>query len=140
MSRQVLRRIDDEKDGMVALPPVNLVRQRLRKTVKVFAVSQPGRRAAALTAPALPGGCAPPVADWPRKQEREYLDDLEKRFQKKIEVAGARDLAPEAFRVDGKIVAPTGDDDGAPKKKGRGRRGGRGRGRKSDGKAAADGA
>jgi hypothetical protein len=50
LSRQVLRRIDDDKDGMVALPPVNLVRQRLRKTVKEFAVSSPGRRAAALTA------------------------------------------------------------------------------------------
>jgi hypothetical protein len=35
---------------MVALPPVNLVRQRLRKTVKEFQVSSPGRRAAALTA------------------------------------------------------------------------------------------
>ncbi len=50
MTRQVLRRIDDDKDGMVALPPVNLVRQRLRKTVKEFQVSSPGRRAAALTA------------------------------------------------------------------------------------------
>ena len=50
MSRPVLRRIDEDKDGLVALPPVNLVRSRLRKTVKEFAVSPPGRRAAALAA------------------------------------------------------------------------------------------
>jgi hypothetical protein len=35
---------------LVALPPIPLVRQRLRSTVKDFGVSQPGRRAAALAA------------------------------------------------------------------------------------------
>jgi hypothetical protein len=50
MTRPVLRRIEDDNDGLVALPPVPLVRQRLRKTVKEFAVSSPGRRAAAVAA------------------------------------------------------------------------------------------
>ncbi len=50
MTRPVLRRIDDDNDGLVALPPIPLVRQRLRTTVKEFSISQPGRRAAALAA------------------------------------------------------------------------------------------
>jgi hypothetical protein len=50
MTRPVLRRPDDDNDGLVALPPVPLVRQRLRASVKEFALSQPGRRAAALAA------------------------------------------------------------------------------------------
>ena len=52
MTRPVLRRPDDDNDGLVALPPVPLVRQRLRASVKEFAASQPGRRAAALAAAA----------------------------------------------------------------------------------------
>jgi hypothetical protein len=50
LTRPVLRRNEDDNDGLVALPPVPLVRQRLRQTVKEFASSQPGRRAAALAA------------------------------------------------------------------------------------------
>src|SRR5688572_20544099 len=51
MTRPALRRINDEdSDGLVALPPVAVVRQRLRTTVKEFALAAPGRRAAALAA------------------------------------------------------------------------------------------
>jgi hypothetical protein len=51
MTRPALRRINDEdSDGLVALPPVAVVRQRLRTTVKEFAHAAPGRRAAALAA------------------------------------------------------------------------------------------
>ncbi len=51
MSRPALRRYhDEESDGLVALPPMHTVRQRLRQTVKEFAASSPGRRAAALAA------------------------------------------------------------------------------------------
>lgn len=50
LNRTFLRRPEDETDGLVALPPIHIVRQRLRTTVKEFAVSQPGRRAAALAA------------------------------------------------------------------------------------------
>ena len=38
MTRPVLRRPDDDNDGLVALPPVPLVRQRLRSSVKDFAI------------------------------------------------------------------------------------------------------
>lgn len=50
MTRPVLRRLDDDADGLVALPPIPVVRARLRQTVKEFARSNPGRRAAALAA------------------------------------------------------------------------------------------
>jgi hypothetical protein len=50
MTRPVLRRLDDDADGLVALPPIPVVRARLRQTVKEFAKSSPGRRAAALAA------------------------------------------------------------------------------------------
>ena len=50
MTRPVLRRPDDDNDGLVALPPIQVVRQRLRTTVKEFATAAPGRRAAALAA------------------------------------------------------------------------------------------
>ena len=44
------RRYDEDGDGLVALPPINDVRLRLRASVKEFAVASPGRRAAALAA------------------------------------------------------------------------------------------
>jgi hypothetical protein len=50
MTRPVLRRHEDDNDGLVALPPIPVVRQRLRRTVKEFAQASPGRRAAALAA------------------------------------------------------------------------------------------
>jgi hypothetical protein len=51
MTRPALRRSHDEDtDGLVALPSITLVRQRLRTTVKEFAIAAPGRRAAALAA------------------------------------------------------------------------------------------
>lgn len=50
MTRPLLRRPEDDNDGLVALPPITVVRQRLRTTVKDFGVASPGRRAAALAA------------------------------------------------------------------------------------------
>ena len=51
MTRPALRRYHDEdNDGLVALPAISTVRQRLRQTVKEFGQSSPGRRAAALAA------------------------------------------------------------------------------------------
>jgi ribonuclease G len=98
--------------------------------------------------------CAPKVAELLRKEEREWLDILEKRYHKKIEVKGATSTKPDVFHIDGApspsssptptspMRSPTrstkgGDGDEAPKKRGRGRRGGRGRNKKAaDGKAA----
>ena len=47
--------------------------------------------------------CAPRVADLLSKQEREYLDHLEKRFQKQIFVVGQKGWKPDQFRVAGKM-------------------------------------
>ena len=46
---------------------------------------------------------SPRVADILQKQEREYLDSLEKRFQKLITVIGQKGWKPEQFRVAGKM-------------------------------------
>jgi ribonuclease G len=47
--------------------------------------------------------CAPRVAEVLSRQERDYLDHLEKRFQKKIEVIGQKGWKPDQFRVAGKM-------------------------------------
>jgi ribonuclease G len=47
--------------------------------------------------------CAPRVADVLSKQERDYLDHLEKRFQKLIIVTGQKGWKPDQFRVAGKM-------------------------------------
>ncbi|HMG25106.1 MAG TPA: Rne/Rng family ribonuclease [Kofleriaceae bacterium] len=47
--------------------------------------------------------CAPRVADLLSKQEREYLDHLEKRFQKLITVIGQKGWKPDQYRVAGKM-------------------------------------
>jgi hypothetical protein len=47
--------------------------------------------------------CAPRVADLLSKQERDYLDHLEKRFQKMITVVGQKGWKPDQFRVAGKM-------------------------------------
>jgi len=47
--------------------------------------------------------CAPRVADVLSKQERDYLDHLEKRFQKLITVSGQKGWKPDQFRVAGKM-------------------------------------
>jgi ribonuclease G len=46
---------------------------------------------------------APRVAEVLQKQEREYLDSLEKRFQKMITVVGQKGWKPDQFRVAGKM-------------------------------------
>jgi ribonuclease G len=70
----------------------------------------------------------PGVADLLRRNEREYIDALEKRFQKKVEVKGSSKLEPEEWKVAGKssreINAPEPRQNG--KSSGR-KRGGRGR-------------
>jgi hypothetical protein len=46
---------------------------------------------------------APRVAEVLQRQEREYLDSLEKRFQKMITVIGQKGWKPDQFRVAGKM-------------------------------------
>jgi ribonuclease G len=47
--------------------------------------------------------CSPRVAEVLQRQERDYLDHLEKRFQKKIEVVPQKGWKPDQFRVAGKM-------------------------------------
>lgn len=88
---------------------------------------------------------APRVAEVLQKQERDYLDTLEKRFQKLITVVGQKGWKPDQFRVAGKMSTeiaaqaaaelphthPTrnGTSGGGAGGKRRRRRGGRGRDR-----------
>jgi hypothetical protein len=46
---------------------------------------------------------APRVAEVLQRQERDYLDSLEKRFQKLIIVVGQKGWKPDQFRVAGKM-------------------------------------
>ncbi len=45
--------------------------------------------------------CAAPVAEHLRKHERDYTDELEKRFQKKLEIRVSGALAPDEYKVAG---------------------------------------
>ena len=47
--------------------------------------------------------CAPRVAEVLQKQERDFLDSLEKRFQKKIDVVPQKSWRPDQFRVAGRL-------------------------------------
>jgi ribonuclease G len=47
--------------------------------------------------------CAPRVADLLSRDERDYLDSLEKRFQRKIEVVPQKSWKPDQYRVAGKM-------------------------------------
>lgn len=47
--------------------------------------------------------CAPRVAEILQRQERDFLDTLEKRFQKMITVIGQKGWKPDQFRVAGKM-------------------------------------
>jgi hypothetical protein len=47
--------------------------------------------------------CAPRVAELLSRQERDYLDHLEKRFQKLIIVVGQKGWKPDQYRVAGKM-------------------------------------
>ena len=98
--------------------------------------------------------CAPRVAELLSSEERDYLDHLEKRFQKLITVAGQKGWKPDQFRVAGKMstdlaaeaaaVAPkNAAKNGQPRsagssgggRSGRRRRGGRGRGSRANANA-----
>jgi ribonuclease G len=99
--------------------------------------------------------CAPRVAELLSKEERDYLDHLEKRFQKMITVVGQKGWKPDQFRVAGKMSTDLAAEAAAegPKnghnhgerrsagssagggRSGRRRRGGRGRGNRTNANA-----
>jgi ribonuclease G len=46
--------------------------------------------------------CAPRVAELLLKYERDYIDDLEKKFQKKVNIAGTNGFKPDQYSVAGR--------------------------------------
>ncbi len=69
--------------------------------------------------------CSPKVADLLEKYERGYIDELEKRFHKKVEVKKSNAMAPDQYKVAGRAVK----DEEQTKKTNGGRRKGRGSGK-----------
>ncbi|MEN8162415.1 MAG: Rne/Rng family ribonuclease, partial [Myxococcota bacterium] len=70
----------------------------------------------------------PAVADFLRKHERTYIDALEKRFQKLVEIKGTSKLDPEEYKVAGRSSREDLPDAGRHGKGSGRKRGGRGRG------------
>jgi ribonuclease G len=76
--------------------------------------------------------CPPPVAEMLDRYDRRYLDELEKRFQKKVDIKGAAGLQVDQYKVEGRVVKveepASGPKSGVAGRKRRGRSGRRGRG------------
>jgi ribonuclease G len=76
--------------------------------------------------------CPPPVAEMLDRYDRRYLDELEKRFQKKVEIKSSSAIAVDQYKVEGRVVKveepASGPKTGASGRKRRGRSGRRGRG------------
>ena len=65
--------------------------------------------------------CLPKIAKWLEVNERDYLDFLEKRFQKKVEFKTNRFLPQDQYKVEGKTlkIEESTKKNGASKKRGR---------------------
>jgi ribonuclease G len=82
--------------------------------------------------------CAPKIADLLGQHEREYMDELEKKFQKKVSIQGVRGYRHDQFKVTGRggevvaarasQTAASGQERNGQRSERRGRRGGRRRG------------
>ncbi len=73
-------------------------------TVAYEVMREVRRMGASVDAPKIIVECAPLVANWLEKNERDYLDHLEKRFHKLVELKGTRGLPPDQYKVEGKIM------------------------------------
>jgi ribonuclease G len=138
-------------------------RVKSAQTVAYEALRDVRRLGQALAGDTIVVTCAPAVARRLKTEERQYVDELEKRFHKLVDVKASANLKPEDFKVAGSGGAAVLDEDTgadaatgagsdavagarAPaggvamaRKSRRGRRGGRGRKARS-GPAAGDGA
>jgi ribonuclease G len=108
-------------------------------TTVAYEVLREVRRAgAAVPTDSIEVECPPKVASLLEKFEREYIDELEKKFQKQIVIRANGALPPHVYKVAGKGSQEA--DGGGEKSKRRGggsSRGGRGRSRKKNGAATA---
>ncbi|MEM9490952.1 MAG: hypothetical protein AAGC55_17520, partial [Myxococcota bacterium] len=79
--------------------------------------------------------CAPRVVEYLRRNGREYIDDLEKKFQKKIEISGNRGFKPDYYKVAGRgsITSTPSNTKGRSKRGGSSQRGGKRRSGDQDG-------
>jgi ribonuclease G len=86
--------------------------------------------------------CPPPVAELLDRYERRYLDELEKRFQKKLEIKGSATIPIDQYKVEGRVVKveepASGPKSGSAGRKRRGRSGRRGRGGSAGGEGGED--
>ncbi len=73
-------------------------------TVAYEVMREVRRVGAAVDAEKIIVECPPLVAAWLEKNERDYLDHLEKRFQKLVELKPTRGLPPDQYKVEGKIM------------------------------------
>ena len=48
--------------------------------------------------------CPPPVAEILDRYERRYLDELEKRFQKRVDIKSSTTIAVDQYKVEGRVV------------------------------------
>ena len=75
--------------------------------------------------------CPPPVAELLDRYERRYLDELEKRFQKKVDIKASGSIPIDQYKVEGRVVKveepSSGPKSGSAGRKRRGRSGRRGR-------------
>jgi len=100
------------------------------------------RLGGAVTTDAIAVECAAPVADQLRKHERDFIDELEKRFQKKLDIQVSGKLAPDEYKVAGHKNEPA---QAVPqpvrgrRRSGRSRSGGSKKASSSSAKAAAGG-
>jgi len=83
--------------------------------------------------------CPPPVAEMLERYERRYLDELEKRFQKKVDIKASTAIAVDQYKVEGRVVKVEEPQQGGGKAgaSGRRKRSRGGRRSKSGGGAAA---
>jgi ribonuclease G len=76
--------------------------------------------------------CPPPVAELLDRYERVYLDELEKRFQKKVDIKASGSMPVDQYKVEGRVVKveepSSGPKSGQAGRKRRGRSGRRARG------------
>jgi ribonuclease G len=82
--------------------------------------------------------CPPKVAELLERFERTYLDGLEKKFQKKIDIKASGSLPPDNYKVEGRTVKVEDEPGSQPRGAGKRRRRG-GKGRSGGAAAAADG-
>ncbi len=99
------------------------------QTVAYEVLREVRRMGAAIEAEKIDIECPPAIRDILEQEERDYLDYLEKKFHKKVEIRVNGNLRPDRYKVAGKVLGAI--DDAPPKKKSSSRGSGRGKRKKA---------